>query len=139
MILLKAYNMEKIDLILLSPRNQKIKKQYDAYVILYKDRLHYKVEFKAEELKSKEDESMGWEDVMNCWERIVKREMVVGVEIKYIAATHQNRNTENKWGVAINITGYNEDVIIWFNEEEAARVFMVKINDWVFPDAMPHI
>lgn len=122
----------KIPLTLCDLTNQRITKVYEAFIELREDRLHYKVEFKAKEMKDKEDESLGWEQVNTCWERIVQRERICGIEIEYVAATAQNKNHADRWCVQINMMGYSGDVKVWFLEENAAREFLKQMTDWIF-------
>ena len=121
-----------IKLELCSLRNQVIRKTYDAFVELHEDRMHYKVKFKADEPKDREDESLGWEEVNTCWERIVFKERISGVEIEYIQATANNDNKENRWCVVICMTGFKDDIKVFFEKEPPAREFLKQISDWLF-------
>lgn len=117
---------------LVSLRNQKVLKQYDAYIELLPDRVNYKVEFSAFEPIDHEDKSIGDEKVMSLFETTARLTAVSGVELEYIQATKKNKNTESVWCIVISLSGMQSDIKIYFVEEQKARTLRDAIVNHIF-------
>lgn len=114
-----------------SLRNQRIKKVHEGFVRLYKDHMHYKAKFSAEEPIDSDDKARGWEIVQTSWERVVPIRNVSAVELEFIQATEANGNEDNKWRVAIGCEGIADDIGCYFMKEAEARPLFEAVAKWI--------
>ena len=117
---------------LVSLRNQKIIKQYDAYIELLPDRINYKVEFSALEPVNQEDKSIGEEKVMSFFETTARLTAISGVELDYIQATKKNKNIDSLWCISISLSGMQNDIKIYFEEDRKAKTLRDTIVNHIF-------
>lgn len=103
---------------------QKPTKIYECYVELFDNCLHYVVDFLAEEPIDTEDRKLGVEEKHSSFNIWVEKDKISGIE-KSLTETR-------KWTVSIIVTGFSEDLLVYFNSESAATTLQEKLVKWRF-------
>jgi hypothetical protein len=115
----------KIDTKPVNLHQQKIKSAGECIIELSKDRLRHRMSFTADEPVDRNDESLGWEQKMNDFDVIVKKDSIVAVE-------KWKCTNIDRWKIIISVNGMASDVTIYFRTEAAAIPVFDKIVNWIF-------
>lgn len=91
----------------------------DCYIEQFNNCLHYVVDFIAEEPINKDDEQLGAEEVHNSFDIWITKYSIAGIEK---AVTESG-----KWKIDIVVSGFAEDVTVFFNTEKAAKA----LHNWL--------
>ncbi len=111
----------------ITPVNLKAQRPIEVnkfFIELAEDHLRYVLDFLASEPKDKTDETLGWEDVKNNFDVIALKKCIAGLEKSW-------STWNKKWCVVIIITGFQNDLSVYFKKEEEAAALQDKIFKWV--------
>lgn len=105
-------------------RNQDPTEIKVCYVSLYKNYLHYRMEFFANEPIIEDDPASGLkEGVYNFYNIIAIKEKISGIEQSFTA--------DKKWAVYIIVTGFAQDIKMYFTKRSEAEEAFEKVNNWL--------
>src|SRR5690348_13293253 len=115
---------EKIKITPIDLENQKPGEIQDCFLEFFNTHLNYKLEFYAAEPIDLEDSALGWDNnVYNHYDIIALKSKISGVEKSF---------TKNKsWGVFIIVTGFAQDIKIYFKSQTKANDLYDKIVKWL--------
>lgn len=117
---------EPIKLILVTPiplKYQKPTEIKECFIELFDNYLHFKLEFFADEPIIDEDVESGWESVLNSFEWTVIKKNIAGLE--------KSQTKDKKWKVLIIISGFSNDLKVYFKSHTAAQELFDKLDDWL--------
>lgn len=115
---------QKINISPIKLRNQEPTEIKDCYVSLHESHLNYKMEFFANEPIIEDDPQSGLkEGVYNFYNIIALKEKISGMEQSFTA--------DKKWAVYIIVTGFAQDIKMYFTKRSEAEQAFEKINNWL--------
>lgn len=85
----------------------------------------YSVQLYADEPKSENDKALGWENVFNSFKTVASKHNVAGLEISWL-------NHATKWSVFIIVSGFNNDIKMYFESESEAQNVFDKLHKWLY-------
>ena len=115
--------MSKISITPIVLRNQKPTEVSECYIELFENYLYYHVDFWADEPIINDDPDSGLEQVLNRYDITALKKSISGVE--------KSLTKDNKWGVYILITGFSNDIRVYFKQQSPAQELFDRIQNWL--------
>lgn len=85
----------------------------------------YTARFYADEPVDVNDKGLGWENVFNSFKTVAAKQNVAGLEISWL-------NHAKKWSVFIIVSGFNNDIKMYFKREGEAQSVFDKLHKWLY-------
>ena len=104
--------------------NQKITEDKGCELHLNEDHVKYIIRFQADEPKDMNDHDLGWESAPSDFEIIALKKNIAGIEK---ALTLKPR----RWQIAIIVTGFANDLKLYFLKQEEAQDIFDKIQTYL--------
>lgn len=95
-----------------------------SFLELNEDNARYCVEFTADEFIDFEDESLGHEAVFNFIDILALKTSISGIELS-------NVTKQKLYVVIICVSGFSQDIKIYFRKREAAQELRNQIKNWL--------
>jgi hypothetical protein len=114
-------------------KNQRVHKIRTADLFLCRSVMDIRIDFDGENMVNVEDEAMGWEVKRTCFNTVVKRDAITGVDMGF-NDFGEDGVEHNNWYIQISAYGMPYDTKIYFKAEDsklAAETFKT-IKDWIF-------
>lgn len=118
---------EPIDTIIFSPIDllyQKPTRIGKCFISLFDTHLEYNAEFDADEPVIDEDPSSGWQNVHNSFK-------ITGIK-QFISGLEKSLTQNQKWKIMIMVSGFPNDIKIYFKTEAAAQKMYERLYSWLF-------
>lgn len=117
--------VEKITIPSLDLLNQKITDFTELTLEIRDNSVMYTARFYADEPISEEDKGLGWENVFNSFKTVASKQNIAGLEISWL-------NHAKKWSVLIIVSGFNNDIKMYFKREGEAQNVFDKLHKWLY-------
>lgn len=116
--------IEVIDIMPIQLENQKIKECTEYYLEIRDNSILYSARFYADEPIDENDKSLGWETVFNCFKTVARKENIAGIE--------KTLTKYKYWGIYIMVSGFANDMKIFFKRESEAQELFDKLHKWLY-------
>lgn len=116
--------IERINIKAIQLENQKIKECTEFYLELRDDSIEYCARFYADEPKDENDKDLGWETMFTCFKTVARKSNVAGIEKTYTKYKY--------WGVYVMISGFANDMKMFFKRESEAQEVFDKLHKWLY-------
>lgn len=116
--------IERINIKAIQLENQKIGECTEFYLELRDNSIEYCARFYADEPKDENDKGLGWENVFNCFKTIARKSSIAGIEKTYTKYKY--------WGIYIMVTGFANDMKMFFKRESEAQELFDKLHKWLY-------
>jgi len=120
MTVIDKINIQAIDL-----ENQKVTDFTELSLEIRDNSLMYTARFYADEPKDENDKGLGWHNVYNSFKTIASKDKVAGIEKNWLAHA-------KKWVVYIFISGFENDMKMYFKRESEADEVFNKLHKWLY-------
>lgn len=117
--------LERIDIAPVDLEDQKITEFKELYLEIRDNSLFYSCKFYADEPKDPEDKAIGWKNLFNRVQNVAAKEKIAGIEKSFIPNT-------NHWGVYVMVTGFAQEIRVFFKKENEATVVFDKLHKWLY-------
>lgn len=117
--------VEKINIPSLDLENQKITDFTELSLEIRNNSVMYTARFYADEPKDENDKELGWHNVFNAFKLVASRQNIAGIEINWLGHA-------NKWSVLIIVSGFNNDIKMYFKRESEAQSMFDKLHKWLY-------
>jgi len=118
-------NIEKINIPQIDLENQKITDFTELSLEIRENSVMYTARFYADEPKDANDKELGWENVFNAFKLVASKQNIAGIEINWI-------DRAKKWSVLILVTGFSNDIKMYFKRESEAQTVFDKLHKWLY-------
>jgi hypothetical protein len=115
--------IEKINIKPIKLESQKIKECTEFYLELRDNSIQYCIRFYADEPVDENDKTLGWETIFNCFKTVARKSNVAGIEKTYTKYKY--------WGIYIMVSGFANDMKLFFKRESEAQELFEKLNKWL--------
>lgn len=117
--------IEKINISPVSLEEQKITEFREIYLEIRDNSLFYSCNFYADEPVDPEDKAMGWKNAFNRVQVVAAKDKISGLEKSFISNT-------NHWGVYTLVTGFAQEIRVFFKKESEATEVFNKLHQWLY-------
>ncbi len=117
--------IEKIDIPQISLSQQKITDFIELSIELRDNSVVYTAKFYADEPIDDKDEGLGWQNNFNSFKCIASKTAISGIEKDFLKDT-------KKWAVYIMVSGFNNDIKVYFKRESEAESLFDKLHKWLY-------
>lgn len=120
---MKSEPIKRLPVTPITLKYQKPTEIKDSFIELFDNYLYFKLEFFADEPIIDDDLESGWESVYNSFEWTVLKKNISGLE--------KSQTKDKKWKVLIVISGFANDLKVYFKSQTAAQELFDKLEDWL--------
>lgn len=117
--------VEKINIPSLDLENQKITDFTELSLEIRNNSVMYTARFYADEPKDENDKELGWHNVFNAFRLVAAKQNIAGIEINWL-------DHAKKWSVLIIVSGFNNDIKMYFKREGEAQSMFDKLHKWLY-------
>jgi hypothetical protein len=117
--------IERIDISPVSLEDQKITDQNEQFLEIRDTSICYCCRFYADEPINPDDKELGWKNVFNRFRTVASKDKIAGIELTYLP-------NAKKWGVFIMVTGFTNDMKVFFRKEDDANSVFDKLHNWLY-------
>lgn len=116
----------KIEIDLISLKNEKIISRKTSYLQLNNDHCIYEIDYESEILKDKDDSALGFTTGRVFYKAVFKKECISAVDTQFL---HSGRIS-----ITLSVMGNKDDIDIFFpaKKEVEARLLHDTIIEWLF-------
>lgn len=105
--------------------NQKITDFTELSLEIRDNSVMYTARFYADEPKSEEDKELGWKNVFNSFKLVASKQNIAGIEVNWL-------DHAKKWSVLILVSGFSNDIKMYFKRESEALSLFDKLHKWLY-------
>lgn len=117
--------IETIQIEPLSLENQKPTDITEFYFEIRDNSILVSCRFYADEPKNADDKALGWHNVFTCFRTVAAKQNIAGLEKTFMSDS-------GKWGIFIMISGFANDIKVFFKKESQAQELFDKLQKWLY-------
>lgn len=117
--------IEKIIIPSIDLENQKVTDFTELSLEIRDNSVLYAARFYADEPVDTNDKELGWHNVFNSFKCIAGKNNIAGIEKSWLSHA-------KKWAVYILVSGFSNDLKMYFKRESEADEVFNKLHKWLY-------